>query len=71
MNYDHYRINIPSIKQATIELDPDERYAIISTIAVSTHVPIIAVCYFMGELYGFDDRLTSFIERLKIFYRSE
>lgn len=43
----------------------------ISEIAIATNIPIIAICYFIGELYGFDDELNTKIKRLKEFYKED
>lgn len=63
-----YRINVPSIKLMLADKSPQERYEFIGNLAIATGVPIIIVCYYVGELYGFDIQLYAFIERLKKFY---
>ena len=46
----------------------NERMEFIGMLAVSTDVPIIIVCCYIGELYGFTDDLNQKIEDLKKFY---
>lgn len=40
-----------------------------STLAVSTHVPLLAVCYFTEEVLGSSPELESLKNRIRIFYR--
>lgn len=41
----------------------------LSSVAVATGVPIIVVSQYFGELYGFCPELTSYMSRLKHFYK--
>ena len=45
--------------------------SLLSELAIITGVPIIAVCYMVGEIVGFSDNLLAKIERIKKFYRYE
>ena len=64
-----YRLNIKSIKAHTIDKTPDERLALIGTLAIITNVPIIIVGTYIGELYGFNEKLNNQIQRWKDFYQ--
>ena len=68
LNSNDYRINIKTIQHQLDDKTTKERYDSIGPIAVSTGVPIIIVATYVGELYGFTDKLIDFIERLKLFY---
>lgn len=64
-----YRTNIPFIKtiyDREIKRHTVER--IISECAVSTGVPVIAVTFYVGELYGFTPEIYTMIEKFKTFY---
>lgn len=63
-----YRINVPYILNLTQDKNSEEIYDLIGSISVSTSVPIIIVCCYIGELYGFSNKLNAFIDRLKAFY---
>lgn len=68
LDIDKYRINIPFI-ETYINNQPNMDFeAELTILAASKDIPIIAVCYYMGELYGFNTRLLNKINRLKIFY---
>jgi hypothetical protein len=70
LNANDYRINIKSIK---LLFDTKEEYSkkldFIGSVAIATAVPIVVVCYYMGELYGFTDELNAKIDRLRQFYK--
>lgn len=68
LNANQYRINIPSIKHLTKELSKEARLEFISNLAIITGVPIIIVCCYVGEIYGFTPDLLAKIEYLKKFY---
>jgi hypothetical protein len=68
LDADHYRINIPHIKELTKKLKDEERVKFAGVLAVATGVPIIICCAYLGEIYGFSEKLLAFMERLKIFY---
>lgn len=40
-----------------------------STLAAATHVPVLAICYFVEELQGPSQELESLKNRIRIFYR--
>jgi translation elongation factor EF-1beta len=69
LDADSYRVNVKAIELMLKEKTTDkERIAHIGSISVATGVPIIVVCCYVGELFGFSDELKSMIERLKLFY---
>lgn len=63
-----YRINVKAIKLMLDKKKPEERFSHIGKVALASGVPIIIVCYYVGELYGFTDELNQKIDRLKKFY---
>lgn len=68
LDCDRYRINIPNIKSLAEDKTEDQRIEMIGKLAIITGVPIIIVCHYIGELYGFTDKLQALIKRLKEFY---
>jgi hypothetical protein len=44
-------------------------HELLGRIAVATSCPIIAVGYYVGELYGFSDELNEKLRKLEEFYR--
>ena len=68
LNADDYRVNAKPIEILLRDKTEQERYEAIGPIAVAYGVPIIVVCCYVGELYGFSTRLLDFIDRLKVFY---
>lgn len=68
LNANDYRINKEVIRQMTIDKTEDERREFLGNLAIATGVPIIVVACYMGELYGFTDRLKATIMRLCEFY---
>lgn len=69
LDCDQYRINVVSIKALMDPKSDKERTEFISSLAIITGVPIIIVCHYVGELYGFTDALEARIGRLKHFYK--
>lgn len=65
---DKYRLNVKDISMMLNDKTPAERLDAIGSVAVSTGVPIIVVCFYVGELYGFSSQLYAKIDRLKAFY---
>ncbi len=63
-----YRVNIPYIQYILAEKTLKERYEFISILALTTGVPIIAVCVYVLELYGKDEYVEGLLNRLKQFY---
>ncbi len=49
----------------------DDRYEQIGILAICAPCPVIAVCYYIGELYGFTPELDQKIQRLVDFYHIE
>jgi len=68
LDADNYRVNIPAIQGLMKDKSEKERFEMIGTISVATGVPIIIVCCYYGELFGFSEPLNEMIERLKKFY---
>lgn len=68
LDADHYRVNVSAIKNMLKEKSDAERMEAIGVISVSTGVPIIVVCCYVGELFGFSEELKQRIETLKAFY---
>ena len=55
--------------KAWVERFPDKNpIELIGEMSAATFVPIIAVCYFIGELKGFTPELDAKIKRLMKFY---
>lgn len=71
LDVSRYRICVPNIEAMMRDKSEDERYQLLSIAAVSEACPIIAVCWYVGELYGFWPKLQDLITRLKEFYRIE
>lgn len=69
LDAEKYRINIPLIKLLLERKEPHEIVPYIGAIAVATDVPILVVCHYIGEIYGFSGELLALIERLKDFYQ--
>lgn len=64
-----YRVNVKVVESMMYEkTTPKDRMELIGAISVATGVPIIVVACYVGEIFGFDDKLKDFIERLKAFY---
>jgi hypothetical protein len=64
INLDHYRSVIPTIISMTQEVKTaKERYKLLSRIALATSCHILAVVYYLAELYGMDEDLQGFIDR--------
>lgn len=68
MDCNQYRINVEPIRKLLGPKSEQERFEFIATLAVVTGVPIIVVCCYVGELYGFSAQLYTKIARLKQFY---
>lgn len=69
LDADRYRVNVKDIEWMLVDKETDkERLEFIGLISVATGVPIIVVCCYVGELWGFTDELKAMIERLKAFY---
>jgi len=70
VNADDYRVNIQSISKM-FEAKPSykEKVEHIGPIAVATMVPILVVCQYMGEIYGFTPELEDKMDKLKYFYK--
>lgn len=68
LDCDKYRLSKPAIESFMRNLTYDARLNEIGAISVATMVPIIVVCIYVGELYGFTTELNEFIRRLKEFY---
>jgi len=68
IDLDYYRINLPWIK-SFLDAKPGWKYQeVVGWIAMGRDIPIIAVSYFIGELYGFTDEINAKIESDKRFY---
>jgi hypothetical protein len=68
IDLDRYRVNIPFIEAMTKAKNEEGRIKEASILAVALHLPIIAVFYYLGELYGFTPELYKEINRLQEFY---
>lgn len=69
LNADEYRINVEVIGQLTDGMDEEERLGYIANLALITSVPIILICTYLGELYGFSEVLLARQARLMDFYK--
>jgi hypothetical protein len=69
LDADSYRVNVPAIQNMLKDKESEaERIEHLSVISVALGVPIIIVCCYYGELFGFSEPLKDMIERLKKFY---
>ena len=71
INIDKYRANIPwiiKIFEKEKNKNTFDRAKICTDISVSSHIPLIAILYFYGEMYGFDQNLTDQINLIEKFY---
>lgn len=68
LDLNHYRVNIPTVKSWIISRPETNPEDMIGEMSVATNVPIIAICYYVGEIVGFTPELEARIERLKTFY---
>lgn len=66
-----YTLSIPLIKAAMNDKTDDERYLAISTLAVDTYMPAIAVTAWIGMLYGFTPKLDNLLQVLMNFYHED
>lgn len=66
---DRYRVNVPVIAELTKDMDEEERLEFIATFSAGSHVPIIAVACYIGELYGVSEALQFYLNSLILFYR--
>lgn len=63
-----YRLRFPYIIGLTKDKSIEELETYVSIVSIASGVPIIVVCYFIMELYGFDLKIYNLIGRLKKFY---
>lgn len=63
-----YQRQFPYIIGLTKDKSIEELETYVSIVSIASGVPIIIVCYFIMELYGFDLKIYQLIGRLKIFY---
>lgn len=63
-----YRLSLPMLNAMLHDKTEKERYEHISLLALSTHVPVIAVVCFIEELYGNNIQLTTLLTQLCKFY---
>ena len=68
LDADNYRVNVPAIQNMLKDKSEQERFDMLGTVSVALGVPIIIVCNYYGELFGFTEQLHEMIERLKKFY---
>lgn len=70
LDLNHTRLVIPTIVSMTKDVKTaKERYALLSRITIATGAHIVAVTYYLSELYGMDEYLQSFLtRRQKDFY---
>lgn len=68
LNADNYRLNIPAIKHLTREMNAKQRLEFCGRLAIMTGVPIVVIGYYLAEIYGMDEKLKSFINKMKDFY---
>lgn len=69
LDADKYRICMTDILNFTKDKTVEERYEGIGMLAVATAVPVIVVCCYLGELYGFWPELKALLKRLMEFYK--
>lgn len=63
------QVNLPLTKKWIEVKGMEDLEQALSEIAISTGCPVIAVCHFIGELYGWTPELTTSLERKMTFYR--
>jgi hypothetical protein len=63
-----YRYTIKPVIKEWIDYKGRDKHTE-SMLSISTGCPIVVVCYFIGELYGFDTELINRINRLEKFYK--
>ncbi len=68
IDLDHTRINVPFIHDLTKNLSQKDREEKASLLATATHCPIIAVLYYIAELYGMTPTLKKGIARRCKYY---
>ncbi len=64
----HYILSKQDVKNLMSDKTHEERLEHIGMTAVATSVPIIVVCCFVGQMWGFTDDLKRQIARLVSFY---
>lgn len=72
MTYDlnAYRHTVkPQIKSWCNYKSQEDPHSMIGALAVATDCPIVAICYFVAELYGMTNELQTKIQRLEHFYK--
>jgi hypothetical protein len=69
LDADKDRVCKNDILNLTKDKTEEERYQAISMLAVATHAPVIVVCCYLGELYGFWPELKALLKRLMEFYK--
>lgn len=70
IDLDKYRNQIPFIKYLMDKAKPEERLTrTLSEIAPAIHCPIIAVAYYVAEIYGMSPETQLVIDKLKTYYR--
>lgn len=68
----HYRLSVPFIKFLYEKYKDTEKLAtLVSSIAVSTNVPVIAVYYYVAEFSGLTSEIDANIKSLMTFYQYE
>lgn len=73
MNIDlnKYKLSLPLVKSFLENNKNIDRLELASTIAVSTHVPLIVVYYYIAFFEGMSDNMKEGIERVIKFYNYE
>lgn len=70
IDLDRYRRTIKPIVKLFVErqVSKKSKSEIAGAISLATECPIIAVCYYMAELYGMDLELNTLLNALIAFY---
>lgn len=68
LDCDRYRMNFNKIKILTLDKTPVQRMKMIGILAACLGVPVIVICCYLGELYGFTKEIDDYILFLKDFY---
>lgn len=64
-----YKLGIPELKYRLDKSKPEDVCVFISEYASATHIPLLALCYFVKQLGYGTDKVDEKIEALKKFYK--
>lgn len=63
------RVNLPLVKQWIDSKGFDQLEQTIAELAIATGCPVIAICTFIGEIYGMTEQLQASLNRKMAFYQ--